>query len=519
MLFYDDIKKAMGVEIAISTDMANAILLWNKMYTNEAPWLSEKNGIRSCELPSAICSEMATSVTMEAKIEVSGSSRAEAINKALKTVKNDLSTLVEYACAGGGIILKPYVAKNNIAVDYVLSNNFFPVEFNSAKKITAAIFPEYKQKGKWLYTRLEYHSFDEANKTYLIRNKAFKSQKAAVKVNDIINLGTEVSLTEISEWEELEPEVLLQNATCPLFSYFPIPIANNTDLHSPLGVSLYSRAVNHIRDADEQYGGVLWEYRSKETAVQAGTEFFEKDRNGNTKLPKGKERLYHDLGDVTDKTGTPFFNVFSPEIRDQSFFNGFNRILQRIEFNSRLAYGTLSDPQTVEKTAEEIKSGKQRSYATVTAIQNSLHNALEDLVQAIDAWMTIGNLTPQGTWELKADFDDSLIVDKAKEREEDRKDVSMGAMSLIEYRAKWRGETLTQAALNLPQQASLIPDDLQKEKPEIKAMNAAQMRGIISIMSEFAAGKVPESQAVYLLSKAAGIEKDEARQLLKGDVV
>ena len=59
----------------------------------------------------------------------------------------------------------------------------------------------------------------------------------------------------------------------------------------------------------------------------------------------------------------------------------------------------------------------------------------------------------------------------------------------------------------------------QTEKPEIKAMNAAQMRGIISIMSEFAAGKVPESQAIYLLSKAAGIEKDEARQLLKGDVV
>ena len=124
----------MGVEIAISTDMANAILLWNKMYTNEAPWLSEKNDMRSCELPSAICSEMATSVTMEAKIEVSGSSRAEAINEALKTVKNDLPTIVEYACAGGGIVLKPYIAKNNIAVDYVLSNNFFPIEFNSAKK-------------------------------------------------------------------------------------------------------------------------------------------------------------------------------------------------------------------------------------------------------------------------------------------------------------------------------------------------------------------------------------------------
>ena len=34
------------------------------------------------------------------------------------------------------------------------------------------------------------------------------------------------------------------------------------------------------------------------------------------------------------------------------------------------------------------------------------------------------------------DFDDSIIEDKESERNTDRQDVSIGAMSLVEYRAK-----------------------------------------------------------------------------------
>lgn len=445
MLFYKNIQDALGVEVEIGQKMADAILLWNKMYEDRAPWLNEKEEIRSCGIPAAICSNLAIAVAMEASISITGSPRANFLDAEFELVRADLTNLVEYACSGGGIALKPYVAGDHIAVDYVHADTFFPVAFNSAKKITAAVFPEYKQIGKFLYTRLEYQEFNERDHTYLIRNKVFKSKKAAVKVNDVINLGTEVSLSEVDEWAELEPEVVLQNATCPLFAYFRIPIANNLDRYSPLGVSAYARAVNQIRDADLQYGSILWEYKAKEAAVQAGTDFFERDREGHAILPKGKERLFRDMGDVTSGDGTPFFNVYSPEIRDQSFFNGYNRMLQRVEFASNLAYGTLSDPQVVDKTAEEIKAGKQRTYATVKAIQNSLKKALEDLVTAMDAWASMAGLAPEGGWELSADFDDSVIVDKEKERATDRADVAMGAMPLWEYRMKYHGETEEQA--------------------------------------------------------------------------
>ena len=38
---YENIQKAMGVDIAISKKMPTAIYQWGKLYTNEAPWIKD----------------------------------------------------------------------------------------------------------------------------------------------------------------------------------------------------------------------------------------------------------------------------------------------------------------------------------------------------------------------------------------------------------------------------------------------------------------------------------------------
>lgn len=463
MIQYDNIKKAMGVDIAISTKMANAIYRWSKMYTNEAPWLTED--VKSLNLPASICSEMARLVTMENQIKITGGQRAKMIDQWLNPFRAQLSNYTEYACSTGGVVFKPYLSPKGIEVDVVRAGDFFPVAFDSAGDITAVIFPEFKRMGKKLYTRLEYQALQ--GDTYTIVNKAFMSRRAIVRMDEIINIGQEINLEEVPEWSDIEPYVELHNADRPLFSYFRIPTANNIDPTSPLGVSVYARASDLIRDADEQYGATLWEYRSKETAIQAADEFFRHTRHGEVILPKGGDRLYRALGPgIMDGRGAPFFNAYSPEIRDQSFFNGYNRIVQKIEFNCGLAYGTLSDPQVVDKTAEEIISSKQRSYATVKAIQNSLGHAIEGLVGAMDAWLTIAGQYSDGNVEVSCNWDDSLIVDKKYETEQLRADYSMGVVSRIEYRMKRFGETEEQARKMLALLDETDPDDTGGPDPE-----------------------------------------------------
>lgn len=459
MIQYENIEKAMGVEIAMSQDMKDAIYKWSRMYQNKSPWIEK--GIKGLNLPAAISSEMARLVTMEAKIKVSGSPAADMIDNRLERFRQELPRNVEYACSSGGIVFKPYVENGKIEIDTVRAGYFYPVSFDSAGDITACIFPEFKRKGKKLYTRLEYHELE--NGTYRIENRAFVSRKAIVKTDNIINLGQEISLEDVPEWEEIAPYVEFHNANCMLFSYFRIPIANNIDPESPLGVSVYSRAVNQIQDADEQYGATIWEFRSKETAVQAADEFFKHSRDGKAIIPKGQERVYHAMGaGIRSSNGAPFFNVYSPEIRDESFYRGYNRIVQKIEFNSGLAYGTLSDPQNVDKTAEEIKASKQRSYATVKTIQNSLGQAIKNLTDAMLAWCAIEEIVPLGQVEVSCDWDDSLIVDKKYETEQLRADLSVGAVGLVEYRMKRFNETKEQAIEMLKLVTEFDSDDLEE---------------------------------------------------------
>ena len=74
------------------------------------------------------------------KTEITGSKRADYLNEQYQRVIEGIRPNVEYACAKGGIILKPYVAGNNIVVDYNQADTFLPTAFDGTGKMTGCIF-------------------------------------------------------------------------------------------------------------------------------------------------------------------------------------------------------------------------------------------------------------------------------------------------------------------------------------------------------------------------------------------
>ena len=438
MLGREKIKDAIGVEVAVSDKMANEIDLWAKMYKNEPPW-KEKN-IKLCGLPAAIAGEFARLVTLELKTEVTGN---DFINEEYQAVVSDIRKYTEYACAKGGLAMKPYASEGHIEVDMVQADRFFPTKFNSRGEVTAAVFAESLTVGKKVYTRLEYHQHEGT--MYHINNKAFVKQD----LDNVEVLGKEVPLTAVPEWANLQEEVTLKNVKMPLFAYFKIPNANNVDDTSPLGVSVYSRAINDIKEADNQWTRLLWEFEGSELAIDADITLFKKDDKGNYEFPKGKDRLFRmmDLDDNAEK-----YKVFAPAIRDENLINGFNAILRRIEFNVGLAYGTLSDPNTVDKTAEEIIASKQRSYSTVSDIQKSLQTALEQLVYAMDVMAQLSGLSGRKKYEMSFDWDDSIVIDKEQELASMQQDAVAGFIRKELYVAAKYGVSEEEALKMMPQQ-------------------------------------------------------------------
>jgi len=435
------------VDVCMTSRMANQIELWTMMYENRSPWVNNRD-VFNANLASAIASELARLVTLELKSEITGAPGAKYLDEQYqRKVLGSIRRYVEYGCAKGGLVMKPYIIQQGIEIQFVQADCFFPLSFDSSGRITQCVFTEQFRKGKKIYTRLEVHSLQGAN--IKITNRAF------VATNDY-SLGSEVPVNSIDRWSELVPQLVLEGADRLLFGYFKIPLANANDSDSPLGVSVYSRAVDLIREADRRYSNICWEYEGTQLAIHAASSLLKYDKNRDKfEYPGGKERLYRTVEYNTGATDKPFIDTFSPDIRDTSLFNGFNNQLKLIEFNCCLAYGTLSDPQNLDKTATEIKASKQRSYVMVSDTQMALQSALEDLVYAMNFWATLYNLISAGDYEISFKWDDSIIVDAEAERQTDRADVAMGVMSLVEYRAKWYGETEEEASARLPEPAAV----------------------------------------------------------------
>ena len=451
----ETIQKAVNVDIAMSNEMYNKKQLWQQIYEDKAPWLS--NTVSSMNVGAGVASELARLVTIEFQSEISNN---DFLNKEYQAVIDNIRNYTEFACAGGGVCFKPYVSDGHIEVDVVQAINFFPTAYNSRGEITGCILPETMTKGDTTYIRIEYHNFNNGEHTII--NRAFKQKNLGNFNMATQSLGDEIPLAEVEEWANITPEFTIRNLERPLFSYFKMPLANTIDSTSPEGVSVYARvAKDLLKKVDEQYSRIIWEFESKETAIDASKDFFKKDNEGNPILPTGRERLYRALDIDPNADKTSGWNIYSPEIRDTSMFNGLNELIRQVEFLCGLATGTISKPLESDKTATEVKMSRQRSYQMVKDIQKSLRVALEGLIYAMQVWSQIAKL-PVKPVDIEKDvswnFDDSIIVDKDSELASMFADASAGIIDNVYYIMKKYGVDEKTAREMQPKQVEVKPN-------------------------------------------------------------
>lgn len=432
MFSKNELREKIGSDIAVSQTMLDAVSSWSECYENRAEWLTAK--YRGKHLPAAISREFARLVTLEFKSKLTGGKRAEFLSELYGKVISDAPVFTEYACAKGGLMLKPYISNGGITVAYVQADSFFPTAYDSSGNITGCVFVERKIRGNKFYTRLEAHDFTPEK--YTVTNRVFLSDNAGQP-------GRRVPAGSVPEWAGLLEKADLTGFKRPLFAYFKMPGANHIDSGSPLGVSVFSAALDAIKDADEQYARFLWEFEGSELAVHADITALE-HKDGRISVPAHSRRLYRGL-DI-DR----LYEVYSPAIRDQSQINGLNAILRDVEYLSGLAYGTFSRVDDTAKTATEIKVSRQRSYCTVRAIQKSLQKCLEEFLICLNDLCDFYRLAPADKTEQSFEFDDSLTVDAEYEQRLWLQEVAAGLMSPVEYRMRRYGETPEQAENMLP---------------------------------------------------------------------
>lgn len=439
-----NIESRMPVDVVVSDKMASAIDLWTKIYLDRPPWRFDEQGhekIHTANLPAIISKEIARLVTIEMETEVSDDDINELYQGVIRDVRDHV---VEWACAQGGVVFKLYTDGETIHVDYVQADSFYPTATDSNNNITGAVFKSSFRLGDSQFTKLEWHNWTPDK--YTIVNKAYENK--AVGNIENADIGNEIPLTKVDAWADIEPEVNITGATHPFFSYFRMPGANPVELNSPLGASCFASSVTLLKLADIQFDRIQWEFEATEPAIDVDETWLKRNADGKVILPKGRERLYR----TYDLDEGQHIQYYTPTIRASEQILGYNQLLRRIEFNTGLSYGKISDPNDAVKTATEIISSQQRMYTTVTDIQEQLEAALRTLVDVIVEMRALYEEGAPADYEVTFKWDDSILVDSQTRLKDMKEDVASGILRPEIYIAEKYGVTEEEALQMMPDQ-------------------------------------------------------------------
>lgn len=443
-------EKAFGVTPVTSRLMKSNIELWWALYTDAPPW--ETDCVKSIGLPSAIGRELAWFAMSEFSVSVSGGPRGEYLNKRLQAISGKFCDDLETGLCLGYVAFRPYMERGQLIIDCSGPTAFTPVAFDGDGNAISGVFEVHGKQGKETYTRLEYHGFeynDDGSSVYVVRNKAYKGDAGS---------GVEVNLDVVDEWRDILPEQRIANLEKPLFAYFANPSSNNIEPGSKVGVSVYGGEPNTVllQQADEQWERLLWEFKSGERKIFTD----------GKKVGAGQfiDRLFQ-RGDFTAEGN--LFEQFSPEFRNDPLYKGFQQILQRLELNVGLSFGTLSDQQnTVQLTATAILAAKNRQRITVHAIQNAMEQTIDGLLYAMNAYCDLWHLAPSGEYEAAYNWGDGVMDDPDTIRQDKAmmlQEISAGITNPWEYRVAFKKESMEEAKANLPGMEDMADQTPQQE--------------------------------------------------------
>ena len=440
-MFHREIQNSYKTEV-LTSEYINSLKLWADMYTGSAPWTNKF--IDSLRLETGICRELSNVALSEMTVKANN----KKIDGILQETIENLDVHLQKGLALGAFIVRPL---GSGSYEFISAENFVPLKYDKNGKLLSVVLIDTIEKDGAFYRRLEKHEVSPSSLT--ITNTAYISK---IKTE----IGKEIPLASVPEWASL-PENVSYNINKMDLGYFRTPLANDID-GSQAPVSVYQTSTDLIKQADKLSAHLSWEFESGERVVHVDDMFLApadvrnpEDNKGKV-MPELNRRLYRGLNIRGLSANDALYKEYSPEFREQNILNGLNSVLRRIEFNAGLAYGDLSDLTANEKTAEEIRTSKQRKYNTVNSIQRKLKECIEDFVFALSFYEGCINANV----DVACNFNDSILTSEKEEREIDKQDVALGIMSVVEYRMKWYGET--EAIAKRALKASVIDYEMQE---------------------------------------------------------
>ena len=335
--------------------------------------------------------------------------RVELLNKTGNSMWKKAKKIVSMSFGYGGVIIVPYVKGGKIYYNLVPQNRLTIDETDGELITGATVLAEKKTINGTIsqttYLRWTNYKVENGN---MVITQQFSDDK-----------GNKIPAPDF--WKDIQEVRTITNVDRVLFGYIKSPI-NNRRASDKYGVPITYGCDATILEIKETMKQMIREYELKECFVGADVTMF----NGKNALPS------NGLFKKIDSTSDDFFEVFDPQFRD--YTTRLQELYKRLEHEVGTSYGILSEVDSQQATATEIKRSMYDTFTICDDMRSNVEKGMEDFFYACNVLANAYNLSPQGEYELSFDWSYSLLEDTATEWSQLTYAQNKGIVSKVELR-------------------------------------------------------------------------------------
>ena len=367
--------------------------------------------------------------------------RVKLLDKTAQSMWKKAKKITSMSFGYGGVFLVPYVKKGKLYYSMVPQSRVTIDKIEGDLITGATILAEKKEITKALgqvdiYIRWTNYRLENGN---CIIEQKFSDET-----------GRPIPTPEF--WKNIMMKQTISNVDRVLFGYVKSPI-NNRKTNDKYGVPITYGCDSTIKEIKETMKQLMFEYEAKRTFVGLDVTLFDK----NNQPPKNGLYKLFDFG--TD--GEKQFEVFDPEFRD--YTTRLQELYKRLEHEIGTSYGILSEVDTANATATEIKRSMYDTFTLVDDMRTNIEKGMEDFFYACNVLANAYNLSTQGEYELDFSWSYSLLEDPQQEFNQLMMAENKGIVKKVEIR-QW-----LYPDEDLKDSQSAI-DEIKKENPDLDSV-------------------------------------------------
>lgn len=480
---------------------------------------------RSLRMAKKVCEDHANLILNEkVQITVDNAKAQEYINNVLQAnnFRVQANKLVERAFAlGSGAFVEHADGKGGVMIDYNRADMIYPLSCDG-DTVTECAFGSILKSGSKETIYLNIHELDDRG-NYVIKNVLIPVDVEAPNItldeNGLLPSGMAANVET--------------NSPTPRFQLIGPNTANNIDLDSPLGISVFANAIDLLKSIDLVYDSYDNEFRLGKKRILINGALTKVVVDSST----GDQVQIFDAND-TEFYGLPEFDndknpihEINMELRADAHELALQRFLNLLSDKCGLGNDRYIFQQGTAKTATEVISEKSDLYQNLKKNELVIESALIGLCKAV---AEIGNFTSD--FETTVNFDDSIIEDNAAKRTRMQLLVTQGKFPLWRYLMEYEGysekdareiaaETEgTEEPITFENEANGTAGSVSATRQDIKdsvgvTLNGAQVASLVGVVKSVKAGEISKAAAIALITSSFGMTEEQANKLLAEDVV